>query len=116
MKEAIMALFWSRKERNQKGRKYWQRHQQSWAKSGMSQAEYCRTEGISLSSFTNWRSKLTSGFQECSDFVEVPAISAPISQETHIEIVNPSVGIIRIPETISPELLRIIFLTVKSIS
>jgi hypothetical protein len=94
---------------------YWLRHHKRWERSGISQAEYCRKEGIPLSSFTNWRSKLSRGCGESADFVEVAPLHLPPAG-AYLELVIPSVGTLRIPESIRPEQLRHILLAVKEIA
>lgn len=42
-------------------RERWARHVQTWAAGGLSQAEYCRREGLRYSRFLYWRRKLGSG-------------------------------------------------------
>jgi hypothetical protein len=110
-----MALFWNKKERTRTTRKYWQRHHRRWEKSGMTQAGYCRKEGISLPSFSNWRSKLLNGDRECSNFIELEPVLSHEHEDSRLELVIPRVGVIRIPETIKPEVLRMILLSVKGI-
>ena len=108
-----MERFWNKRNRLQRTLKYWQKHQRRWEKSGKTQAEYCREQGISLSSFSNWRVKLGSGEQESSHLIEVQPKSPQMRQEEHLELVIPEVGILRIPETANPEFLKMILLTLK---
>ena len=37
--------------------KFWQAHVKGWEQSGISQAEYCRSKGLSLRNFGYWKKK-----------------------------------------------------------
>lgn len=39
---------------------YWREHQEKWLNSGLSQSKYCECEGIKISSFCYWRSRILS--------------------------------------------------------
>lgn len=56
---------------------FWRKHVDDWSGSGISQADYCRRSGISLSTFQYWKRRLGRqvGVEERS-IVAVP-ISAP---------------------------------------
>lgn len=38
-------------------RRYWQGHIESWRQSGLSQAEYCRRQSLSIKTFGYWKRK-----------------------------------------------------------
>lgn len=112
-----MSFFKQYAIRKKNVRGYWERHQKRWKKSGITQAEYCRKERIALSSFSNWRNRLAQVTPESIDFIKVqPSFQSETCNEGFIELVMPAVGILRIPETISPEFFRMILHTVKGIS
>ncbi len=69
----------------------------------MTQSEYCRQEGVSLSSFTNWRSKLARGTSGSTGFVEVSPREVPGNEDVFLELVIPGAGTLRIPVTLSLE-------------
>ena len=48
----------SAKSSRSKNSSLWREHIEGWSASGLSQAEYCRRNGISLSSFYYWKRRL----------------------------------------------------------
>lgn len=68
----------------------WQTWLHEFASSGLSQSEFCRRKGLTLSAFHNWRKKLE----------QVPAPALPSLPEPFIEIRPPSAHII--PPDASP--------------
>ena len=49
----------------------WREHFKAWEKSGLSQPDFCREQGINQHSFTYWRSKLVVKRKAVGTFVEV---------------------------------------------
>ena len=39
---------------------FWREHQEKWVRSGLSQSKYCEQEGVRISSFCYWRSRILS--------------------------------------------------------
>jgi len=39
---------------------FWREHREKWVRSGLSQSNYCEQEGIKISSFCYWRSRILS--------------------------------------------------------
>jgi hypothetical protein len=64
----------TRVRRERRGRPYWETQIENWRQSGLSQAEYCRREGIVPQYFTNWKSKL-SARTTAHGFVEVSRVT-----------------------------------------
>ncbi len=62
----------SRKLTLKKKRKFWQAHVKAWSASGMTQAEYCRQNGLSIKSFGYWKRKQKNKATEVT-FYPVPA-------------------------------------------
>ncbi len=62
----------SRKLTLKKKRKLWQAHIKAWSESGMTQAEYCRQNGLSIKSFGYWKRKHKRETTEVT-FYPVPA-------------------------------------------
>jgi hypothetical protein len=109
-----MALLPEDSKSRSHSRIFWQRHWHLWEKSGMSQSEYCRKEGLALSTFTKWRSKRTQDEAvEINKFIEVLPTSSPSHRDSRLELVIPGVGIMRIPETITAESLHVILSAIK---
>lgn len=66
---------------------YWQMHLDAWRQSGLSQANYCKQHGLSLSSFGYWlhrRAELT------PPTAAVPIVVAKPSIETQVEVRLPN--------------------------
>jgi hypothetical protein len=62
--------------RARRGRPYWEAQIKNWQRSGLTQTEYCRREGIVPQYFTNWKSRLKQ--RPATDrFVELPALVSP---------------------------------------
>ncbi|RZB29716.1 MAG: hypothetical protein SRB1_01996 [Desulfobacteraceae bacterium Eth-SRB1] len=53
-------------------RKFWQAHITSWEKTDISQAEYCRLNGLSSRSFGYWKKRQDSAKVNPVSFVPVP--------------------------------------------
>jgi hypothetical protein len=53
-------------------RTFWRTHITSWGEAGISQAEYCRRNGLSSKSFTYWKRKQKSAKVNSVSFVPVP--------------------------------------------
>jgi hypothetical protein len=43
------------------GKEFWQGHLESWRQSGLTQVAYCAARGLSIKTFTRWRSKERDG-------------------------------------------------------
>jgi hypothetical protein len=57
--------------------RYWRRQVAAWRRSGGSQADYCRRNGLSKHQFIYWKSKLADEGQESLALVEVPRAVVP---------------------------------------
>ena len=112
-----MATIWNKKkERTTTQQEYWRRHSEGWEKSGLTQVTYCRKEGIPLSTFCNWRTKLNNEQGAGDRFVEIQSPITITNEERCFEITIPGAGTLRVREGISPELLRVIILTMREIA
>lgn len=74
----------NRAKRQRHSAAQWQAWLQEFASSGLSQSEFCRRKGLTLSAFHSWRKKLE----------QVPAPTPPSLPEPFIEIKPPSAHII----------------------
>ncbi len=63
--------------------KWWLDHVEAWQKSGITQAEYCRTRNLNLKSFSNWKLK---HFRESHKSSE-PEIPVFASSSTHMPLI-----------------------------
>lgn len=57
-------------------RKFWKKHIASWQETEISQAEYCRRNGLKTKSFTYWKKKHKPIKDDCVSFVPVPLTPA----------------------------------------
>ena len=85
----------------------WQQIIDQQTESGLSQKRFCQSRSISLSSFTNWKRKLSSGLTSTPDgpehspddtWIELPAQPAPTpaNKKWNIELTLPGGVILRI--------------------
>ena len=76
--------------RPRRGEKQWTEVFQQFKKSGLGSREFCRREGLALSSFQRWRRRL--GSAASSDFVELvstaPPSVAPLSWSLDVALPN----------------------------
>ena len=75
------------KVRQALSRSEWERILGAYEASGLSQAGYCRREGLSLSSFRNWRNRLGSG--PCASpggFIEVLGPAPETGWEVELDL------------------------------
>ena len=54
-------------------KQFWKSHLESWAPSGLSQAEYCRRNNLNIPRFRYWKRKLTKENLPL-EFVKVPSV------------------------------------------
>lgn len=52
-------MTFKRSTRASSKREFWESHIENWARSGFSQAEYCRQNNLRIKSFGYWKRKLT---------------------------------------------------------
>ncbi len=60
---------------SQQRRRFWENHLREWQASGLSQAGYCRKQGLSGKSFVYWKKRLGAASVSVS-LVEVPRVQA----------------------------------------
>ncbi|MCG5548924.1 IS66 family insertion sequence element accessory protein TnpA [Halorhodospira halochloris] len=56
---------------------FWREHREAWLASGLSQAEYCRQEGLCASLFSQWKSRLS--VQRYGTAVDEPSMPEGLS-------------------------------------
>jgi hypothetical protein len=83
--ERFMNMALKRRAISLEKKRYWESHLESWSRSGLSQAEYCRQNGIRIKGFGYWKRKLVK-----KDFpvelVELDAEQIFISQPLRIHV------------------------------
>ena len=82
------------------GKEQWQALISEQQDGSLTQAEFCRTKGLSLATFSNWKRKLSGNpkpiNQEQPDFIELPVVSEPLARQTwDIELELPGNVILR---------------------
>lgn len=70
---------------NEEKRKFWEEQLQEWKSSGLSQADYCRRQGLSIKSFGYWKRRLSAGNLSLS-LVEVRAFHAVCSPSKPLKL------------------------------
>ena len=103
----------SRKETNQKLRKYWKSNIESWETSGLTQIEYCRRNDLSKDRFTYWKRKFRSQNRSV-EFIQLPM---PANIHRIGLKLNLGQGVqIEIPDGFTGETLERVIATLRSIS
>ena len=100
---------------------YWRQHLTEWSGSGMSQAEYCRRSGISLSSFHYWKRRLDRRTPSTKDraivAVPFPISSSPVSlPQKPLMLHVGSCFRIEIDQDFCPEVLEKLVVTLERLS
>lgn len=85
--------------------KYWQTHVESYQRSGLSQREYCRQQGISYWSFNSWKRRLET---KNTDLQEIPKeiVHSLSPAEEQIELIVEDRIKISIPDGFSEKTLK----------
>jgi len=60
-------------------KRYWQAHLSAWRRSGLSQREYCKRQGVGEWSFSNWKRRLATPSPDIVSFVPVAVPSRTAS-------------------------------------
>jgi hypothetical protein len=93
------------------GTDYWRRHVEQCARSGLSQAAYCREHGLAVSKFGYWHRKLAA--VKTSDWLPVEITSVPTNVAT-IDLVLAGDRCLRIAVGFDEGLLRQVILAVEA--
>jgi transposase-like protein len=90
-------------------------HIARWKESGLSQADYSRTNNIPPTTFYTWNRKQNKRVSGSSSFIEVKLKGPITGAEDKIELVMGNGLILRTRENISPEIIRGIIAGLKGI-
>ena len=100
---------------------FWQKHISQWSKSGLTQAEYCRRNGLSAAAFHWWKgelqrkSKLQKKPSTPMQFVEVQGVPpAHAGRGETYEIVLPRGRAIRVGRDFDSDVLKRLIAAVES--
>ncbi len=88
-----------------------EKHIAAWEQSGISQVEYCRENKIPLSTFGNWKSKVSKKSQKEIPFIELQGNFS--YQDEYFELLLDDGMTLRIRETIPVSQLRNIILAIR---
>jgi hypothetical protein len=84
----------------------WEKRIRDWYKSGLSQAEYCRRNGIRIKSFAYWKKKETAHKKE----VRLIPVSIPqnihVTNETCVKVILKNGYVIEVRDGFTPSTLR----------
>jgi hypothetical protein len=105
--EAFMFIF-KKRMGSAARRQSWEKKIRAWVKSGLTQSEYCKRNGIPLSSFGNWRRRLGENIREDVSFVRLVDSVDKACGDTVIEIVLSDTLYLRVRENIEPYRLALI--------
>lgn len=102
-----------------KRKQFWKSHTDSWAPSGLSQAEYCRRNGLNIACFSYWKRKFSKENLPL-EFIQVPSLPVKATQLFQHTGSNPSLRItmgseftIEVLDDFSPMTLEKVILTLK---
>jgi hypothetical protein len=107
-----MSIFNSSEETYRK-RIFWQNHLEEYRKSGLSQREYCKKEGLCLSSLGNWKRKLTKPGMKEYPFVEIGQAVEGKKKSVVIEIIITEKLRLRTDEDVNPEKIALLVNALK---
>jgi hypothetical protein len=86
---------------------FWEKHIRAWRSSGLSQAEYCRSNGLAKSQFWYWRKRFNR--HEAQDITFVP-VSIPTSRPSRrsgaIRVITPNGYRIELENDFNPDGMR----------
>jgi len=91
---------------NQEKMHFWQPHIRAWEESGVSQAEYCRRQGLNIKIFGYWKRKLCSKTHDLS-FVPVTIKPSQVSKsDTLLRLIIRGDSCIEISDGFNQDTLR----------
>ena len=102
-------------------RQYWQEHIESWKRSGLSQAEYCRLNSLRLKNFWYWKKRYSGKTSEQLRFfplalVPTKAAKTIKSQPASLQLTLQEQRFrIEIGENFSPSVLKGLILTLEQL-
>jgi len=108
-------------ESKQAKRQYWQEHIESWRRSGLSQAEYCRLNSLRLKNFWYWKKRYSGKTLEQVRFFPLALVStkaerAVKSQPASLQLTLQEQRFrIEIGDNFSPSVLKGLILTLEQL-
>ena len=104
-----------RSETRQK-RKFWQAHVKAWKDSNLTQAEYCRRQGLQIHRLCYWVNKKPAKSDLPLALVEIPIQKIPVCCDAALKLTIDNHYQLEIADHFSPETLEQILQTLRRIS
>jgi len=105
----------TRSEPRQK-RKFWQAHVKAWKDSNLSQAEYCRRQGLKTHRLCYWVNKKSAKPDHPLALVEIPIQKMPVRSDAALKLTIGNHYQIEIADHFSPVTLEQILQTLRRIA
>jgi hypothetical protein len=102
-------------------RQYWHEHIESWKRSGLSQAEYCRLNSLRLKNFWYWKKRNTGETSEQLRFFPLALVPTKAAKAIKTEPVSLQLTLqeqrfrIEIGENFSPTVLKGLIMTLEQL-
>jgi hypothetical protein len=74
---------------DEEGPEYWQHHVDSWIRSGLSQAAYCREHDLDYNRFRKWKERLST-YPSASTSIKLVEVKRDFTLNTHTDSRTPS--------------------------
>ena len=97
-------------------RKYWQTHVKDWKDSNLSQAEYCRRQGLKSHRLCYWVNKNSAETDHPIALVEIPIQKIPVRSTVALKLTIDNHYQVEIADNFSPETLEQILLTLRRVA
>ena len=97
-------------------RKFWQDHVESWENSKLSQAEYCRRQGLKAHRLCYWINKESAKSEQPLALVEIPMQKVTVRRDTALKLNVDSHYQIEIADHFSPETLKQILMALGRVA
>jgi len=94
-------------------RKYWQAHVKAWKESDLSQAEYCRRQGLKTHRLCYWVNKKSARPDHPLALVEIPVQKIPVRNDAALKLTIDNHYQVEIADHFLPETLEQILLTIR---
>ena len=93
--------------------KYWQAHIEAWKESNLSQAEYCRRQGLKTHRLCYWVNKKSARPDHPLALVEIPIQKIPVRSDAALKLTIDNHYQVEIADNFLPETLEQILLTLR---
>ena len=97
-------------------RKFWQAHVEAWKDSNLSQAEYCRKQGLKIHQLCYWVNKKSVKPNHPLALIEIPIPKMPVCNEAALKLTINNHYQLEIADHFSPETLEQILQTLRRVA